>query len=178
MANFYAIEATGQAILSLLESAYKRAGFKHKVEFLLYQAAQFQEAPGAVDVLRLSLFFHRVSIDTSRRNVSRANPGGQRFQPSLSLTLNFILTPWASKAEDVLWFLGWAMQTLHDNPILDSTLLNASGSVPNIFSPNEQVEVVYDPISLSDLALICDGLKQPSVLPSVSYQVRNIQINP
>jgi len=178
MADITAITATAKAILRLLENAYSQEGFPQKASFPLYQAAQLQAAAEFTNKeMGVSLFLYRVGIDGTRRNLSsRVSPEGYRAKPALPLILYFLLTPWAPSADSQLWLLGWAMRVLENTPILPASLLNKDGLSSSPFHPDETVEVVFDPISMQDLGLLWEYLKQPRIIPSVTYLARIVQI--
>jgi hypothetical protein len=178
MADVTAISATGNAILRLLDNAYSKAGIEEKANFALYQATDFQSPPDfANKEMGISLLVYRIGIDGTRRNLSgRLSPEGYRDRPALPLIVYFMLTPWAFKAETRLWLLGWAMRVLEDTPILPSGLLNPPGSAAPPFRPDETVELVFDPLSMADLGLLWENLKQPRIIPSVTYLARIVQI--
>jgi hypothetical protein len=94
----------------------------------------------------------------------------------LWVNLHFLLTPWASSADEQLWLLGWVMSTLQDTPLLTPELLNASSPQPGAFGPTETVALSYEPLALSDLALIWQGLGQPRILPSLTYLARGLHV--
>ena len=178
MANSAAIAATGAAILRLLENAYSNAGFNQKANFVLYQATDLQTVPDFSNKeMGFSLFLYRVAIDGTRRNLStRISPDGRHHKPALPLNLYFVLTPWASKADTQLWLLGWAMRVLENTPILPANLLNVPNLATQPFRPDETVELAFDPLTIQDIGMLWDTLKQPRIIPSVTYLARIVQI--
>ncbi len=181
MATTAAIAATGNAILHLLENAFPSAGISQngqRANFVLYNASDLQTVPAFSNKeMGFSLFLYRVNIDGSRRNLSpRVSPDGRRHPPALPLILYFLLTPWAASAETQLWLLGWAMRLLEDTTILPATLLNVPGLTTQPFHADETVEIAFDPLTIQDIGMIWDTLKQPRIIPSVAYQARIVSI--
>lgn len=178
MANMYAIETTGRAILSLLKDAYAKAGFEKEAKFVLYKATQFQEACDFQDSLGISLFFYRIGFEQPLKSPEfKRNSLGQIIMPGPLLNVNFILTAWAPTAEDQLWLLTWAMKTLWDNTLLSSEFLNANSPRPNTFGKDEVVEILYVPLTLADLSLVWEGLDQACIIPSVAFRVMDLTID-
>jgi hypothetical protein len=171
MAKTQAIAATGRAILGLLADARPRPEFENAI-FELYQIRHFQSPMSE----GISLFLYRVAVNGSQRNqLSRPGPHGQRRRRPLPLDLFYMLTPWAGTAEVQHRLLGWAMRTLEDHPILNSGLLNHYAPEPDIFQPDETVEVFPEAISLQEMVHIWEVLK-PNQQLSVTYVARMIGI--
>src|SRR6187431_3104545 len=143
MAKYPAIAAVGVAILNFLENARPSTDFAD-ADFDLYQSLNF-ETPMKEGI---SLYLYRVAVNGSLRNRSTiVDFAGKRRHPPLPLDLHFMLTAWAKTAVQQQRLLAWAMQQLEEIPILPSGLLNlhSQGPEPDVFQPDETVEIVYDP---------------------------------
>lgn len=177
MATYHAIAATGQAIISLLADAAKETEFDG-VHFALYQASSFQKPMDE----GISLYLYRMSINAMGRNQpSPAGPVGQPVRPVLPLDLHYLLTAWASTAARQQLLLGWAMRVLEDTPILPSGLLNQNhfAPAPGTFRPQEHVELVWEELSIADMASIWDVYKPNQQITqqlSVTYAARMLAI--
>lgn len=169
MATSHAIAATGQAILALLAEARPLPEFA-TAHFDLVQANDLRD-PMAEGI---GLYLYRVTIDGTLRNVSaRIAPDGRRMAPPLPVDLHYLLIPYARDAVKQQRLLGWSMRTLDDTPILPAGLLNRSGPEADTFWPEETVELVYEPLTLSDMNTIWDPFK-PNVQLAAGYVARNI----
>jgi hypothetical protein len=177
LATYHAIAATGQAIISLLADAAKETEFDG-VSFALYQASSFQKPMEE----GISLYLYRMSINAMGRNQpSRTGPLGEPTRPVLPLDLHYLLTAWASTAARQQLLLGWAMRVLEDAPILPSGLLNQNhfAPAPGTFRPQEHVELVWEELSIQDLASIWEVFKPNQQLTqqlSVTYAARMLAI--
>jgi hypothetical protein len=177
LATYHAIAATGQAIVSLLADASRDTEFAG-VQFTLYQASNFQKPMDE----GVSLYLYRVSINTVGRNQPPSvGPNGQRARPTLPLNLHYLLTAWAQTAARQQLLLGWAMRILEDTPIMPVGLLNQNhfGPAPGAFRPSEQVEIVWEQLSIQDMASIWEVYKsnqQISPQLSATYQARMVAI--
>lgn len=171
MATHQAIAATSQAILGLLKDACPRDDFAN-AEFVLYQASDFDKPLEE----GISLFLYRVTINGAVRNFPpRLGPDGRRYRPSLPVDLHYLLTPWAKDPDKQQRLLGWSMRTLEDSTILPAGLLNYYMPEPEIFYPNETVELIADPLSLQDWTAVWDKLK-PKMQTSMTYVARMIAL--
>ncbi len=175
MAKYPALAAVGHAIRRLLLDA--RLPELATVSVELVRAKDFQKDPPSTIKEGLSIYLYRVTANTTRRNLPpRRTPTDQRLRPPLPLDLYFLLTPWADDAEKQLRLLGWAMRTLDDTCILPSGLLNAHSPETDIFDENETVELILDPLSLQDTAVLWENLKA-NIQPSASYVARLIALD-
>src|SRR5215213_1813590 len=154
MATSSAIAAVSLAIRRLLEPALDT-----DVQVKLYQASDFQHAETA---RVLSLYLYRIAANTNRRTLPpRLDADGRRFRPALSVDLFYLISAWGSSVEAQHALLGQVLRALEDTPTLPASLLNDGdrGSYAGIFRASEAVELVYDPLSLTDMIAIWDLLK-------------------
>ncbi|MCC6176238.1 MAG: DUF4255 domain-containing protein [Chloroflexi bacterium] len=173
MARYSAIAAIGLPIKRLLEDARPPELATARVE--LCQYAELQAGLGT-DVPGLSLYLYRVTPNGSRRTLpARVRPDGQRYRPALPIDLHYLLSAWGRDAQTQHQILGWAMRALGDLSILPVGLLNAQLSGPDVFRPDETVELVLDTPSLPDMASLWD-IMTPKVQPSVMYVARLVAI--
>jgi len=170
-----AITAVGNAILGLLRDAQPPEEFG-KVEIPpLHQASDLQKP---LQGQGISLYLYRVAINGARRNrPPRLDPLGRRYRPSLPLDLYYLLTPWSASAEGQQRLLGWAMRVLENTPILPAGLLNYHiRPESGVFADNEAVELICEPLSLTDMASLWEVFK-PHVQLSMAYVARSVVID-
>ncbi|MBL9126760.1 MAG: DUF4255 domain-containing protein [Verrucomicrobiales bacterium] len=169
MATKNAITTVSTALLGLLSDARPRPG-SDPAFFKLYQAKDFA-TPLAEGI---SLFLYRVTVNLGQRNqISRPGPNGAPRKRALPLDLHYLLTPWASNPERQQQWLGLAMRTLEDHPILGAGFLNNHFPTPGVFRPDENVELVFDSMNLTELFDLWDVLK-PNAQVSVGYVARMV----
>jgi hypothetical protein len=174
MAQFPAIATVGMAILHLLATARPKPEFVNS-KFELYQSSNF-ELPMDEGI---SLYLYRVTVNGVVRNPSpRMDANGKRRLPPLPLDLHFLLTAWAKTAEKQQRLLGWTMQQLEDFPVLSSGFLNSLGPEPEVFYPQETVELVCEPIPMPDMVSLWENLKtdKTKMQISVTYVARMVMI--
>jgi hypothetical protein len=173
MANYRAIAATGTALAGLIRDRYPRDEFGTGLEILLYQTRDF-ESPMQDG---FSVYLFRVAINGSLRNRSpRRSLDGRRFRPSLPLDLYFMITPWAQDVERQLRMLGWVMRMIEDTGVLSAGHLNHYMPETDTFSANEGLEIVCDPLALTDYLTLWDRLR-PRLPASATYTVRMVLID-
>lgn len=170
MATYHAIAATSHAIKRMLEDACPRAVFPSA----LFDFLPLEENTKPINE-GLTLHLYRVAANTARRHSSsRPQPDGKKHRPLLNLDLYYLLTPWASNADMQHRLLGWAMRTLDDTPILPPGLLNSYLGVET-FHADEGVELIFEPLSLSDMSVIWEQVRPKPGL-SATYVARMVPI--
>jgi hypothetical protein len=168
MANHRAIAATSSALAGLIRDRYPRSDFGSGLEVRLYQMRDF-ESPMQDG---FSVCLYRVSVNGAVRNLTqRRSADGRRFRPSLPLDLHYMITPWAQDAEMQQRMLGWVMRMMEDTGVLSAGHLNHYLSETDTFGPNEALDLVCDPLALSDYLTLWDRL-QPRLPASATYVLR------
>jgi hypothetical protein len=170
MAQYPAIAATSEAILGLLQSAVVGGEFDG-VAFAHYQAKNF-ESPMTEGV---SLYLYRLTVSSNRNLPPRDGRDGRRYKPPLPLDLHFLVTAWADDAVKQQRLLGFAIRTLEDTPILPAGVLNQHGPEPDVFRPEETVELVFEGLSVQDTSYVWE-VAQTKEQPSAPYVARMVEI--
>ncbi|HEX8662529.1 MAG TPA: DUF4255 domain-containing protein [Beijerinckiaceae bacterium] len=126
---------------------------------------------GLVERPALTVHVYRVDADPTMRSAFAAaeNGSGQR-RPALALQLHFLITPWATNADEELRILGRAMQALEDTPILSGPLLSSQG-----WSPDDTLQILLEPMDTHALLRIFDSLPVPYRL-SAPYLARVLRL--
>ena len=173
MANYRAIAAISTALQGLIRDRYPRDEFGAGLDILLYQTRDF-ESPMQDG---FSIYLFRVAINGAVRNLTlRRSPDGRRFRPSLPLDLHFMVTPWAQDVERQHRMLGWVMRLMEDLGVLSAGHLNHYLPETDTFKPNEGVEIICDPLSLTDYLTLWDRLR-PRLPASATYALRMVLID-
>jgi hypothetical protein len=123
----------------------------------------------------VSLLLYRIFPDgTSRTPPGRLQKNGQRGPSKLPLELHFLLTAWAKTASLQHELAGWMMRTLEDNAVLYPSLLNSYK--PDVFFPEETVEIALAQLSTEDLFDIWDVIIHHVYQLSVPNVARVVRI--
>ena len=173
MANYRAIAATSTALAGLVRDRYPRPEFGTGLEVSLYQTRDFEHPMQE----GFSIYLYRVSINGAIRNMTlRRSPDGRRFRPSVPVDLQYMITPWATDVERQQRMLGWVMRMMEDTGVLSAGHLNHYMAETDTFGPNEGIELVCDPLSLTDYLTLWDRLR-PRMPTSVTYTLRMVLID-
>jgi hypothetical protein len=175
MASHHAIAATSNAIRRVLENAaasseWSSAGFE------LYQADNLQK-PVDASKPKVSVYLYRVLLSTVRRDRGpRIDPDGRRYRPSIPLDLHYLVTAWSPDPSTAHQLLGWTIRVLEDTPVLPTALLNTYQAGLEVFSLGETVELVWEPMSVTDLYDIWQVSSQNQA-PSAAYIARSVALD-
>jgi hypothetical protein len=184
MASFRAIETISDVLVQLLETSHQRLvpdgnseppdALHESLQFSVYHGRDFQ-SPGDNEVSTgVTLFLYRTAVNgSSRTPPGRRTPSGEHQRTQLPLDLHYLATVWAEDARKEHQIAGWLVRTLESAPILPKGVLNNVN--PDVFRPDETVEIILDDLTNDDLFRIWDVLGVPYRL-SIPYLVRNVRI--
>ena len=173
MANYRAIAATSTALAGLIRDRYPRPEFGAGLDIALYQTRDFENPMQD----GFSIYLYRVAVNGAIRNLTlRRSPDGRRFRPSLPLDLYYMVTPWAQDIERQHRMLGWVMRLLDDTAVLSAGHLNHYLAETDTFAANEGLEIICDPLTLSDYLTLWDRLR-PRLPASATYVLRMVLID-
>jgi Pvc16 N-terminal domain len=139
---------------------------------------------------QLNLFMHRVSYNTGWNNFgypSRDARGGPVSNPPLALNLHYLLTAFGEVELHAEILLGYAMQLLHENPVLDRNLIRNSLSVASATNPGgrlpsdllaltrsglaeqfEQIKIAPEPLNTEEMSKLWTAF-QTKYRPCTAY---------
>ena len=146
---------------------------------------------GADERSQLNLFLYRATPNTRWRSGHLA--AGGNGQSMLALDLHYLLTAYGEHDLHAELLLGYAVQTIHEAPILTgdaigNLLANGGGSGasepiraalgrPDVASRIRQVEIVPEFLGMEDLSKLWSAL-QARYRPSLAYKVTTTMLNP
>lgn len=146
---------------------------------------------------QLNLFLYRTTLNAGWRNYglpSRSAGGDLVSDPPLALDLHYLLTAYTDQDYLAELLLGYAMQLLHETPVLARdairTALAPPAPVSGVGLPGttraslvaadladqiEQVKITPQPLTLEEISQIWSSLQSP-YRPSVAYQASVVLI--
>ena len=173
MANYRAIAAVSTALQGLIRDRYPRDEFGQGLEIDLYQTRNFENPMQD----GFSIYLFRVAINGAVRNLTlRRTPDGRRYRPSLPLDLQYMITPWSQDVERQHRMLGWVMRFMEDLGVFSAGHLNHYVKETDTFEAQEGLEIICDPLSLSDYLTLWDRLR-PRLPASATYSIRMVLID-
>jgi Pvc16 N-terminal domain len=129
-------------------------------------------APDAIELAndptrRLNLFLHQATPNAAWRNVgypSRNSAGERIGNPPLALDLHYLLTAYGTLDLEAEVLLGYAMQVLHETPVLARAAIRTALNPPSPPVTASLLPNIYQALQASDLA---DQIEQIKITPSV-----------
>lgn len=174
MAGYSAVSDVSNELLTLLQEGMIDPG---PPEVVIVDSGDVGlVSPDEAGNLRLTLYLYRVSESSPSTNAERREVSATRYErPPLALDLYYLLTAHpasgggegANGPEDPHLILGRAMQILHGHSVLDGP---GEGEEPAYVS-------IY-PQSMEEIADVWNTFQNESFLPSVSYLVTPVLIDP
>jgi hypothetical protein len=130
---------------------------------------------------KLAICLYEILEDASTRNRPMQRiplPAGLKLaKPPMSLTLKYLLTPFAPQPEDEQRILGRAMQALYEDAIFSGPDLRGGPAPLGLVGSADILAVTLDALTLEERSRIFHAIQQPYRL-SLSYQVRVANIDP
>jgi hypothetical protein len=171
MAHRRAIGVVSRALLTLLYERHPRDEFG-TLPVEIYQAKDFASPMRQ----GFSVFLWRVTPNTTQRALPpRRLPDGTRTRPPLPVDLHYCLTPWAESAEIQHRLLGWMLRMVDDLGPLPAEMLNHFVAEDDTFRDPEALDLVLDPLAVTDYLSFWDRLKAPPV--SAHYVARLVLLD-
>lgn len=175
MASYLALSAAAKSVVDVLGACFREEqplGATRPCTAAVVRTTDFELADGTgIPDTGVSIFVYRVDVNETTRAAWSA-VGGEEGRSQLPLDLHFLLTPWASNAEDELKVLGRAMQCLEDVPVFAGPLLDPAGE----WEAGEAVQVVPGRITTEEVMRTFDSLPHDYKL-SVPYVARVIRLS-
>lgn len=196
MSSALAIAAVTASLKDLLNDGLMDHDLTTLGSFAITAQPPDRVSTGATENNQLNLFLYRVTANSGWRNVGLPShdAGGTRVAtPPLALDLHYLLSAYGAQDLNAEVLLGYAMQVLHDTPVLSRqqlrTALGAPAPVDGTLLPGpfgslsavdlaDQVELIkVTPVFLSadDLSKLWSAM-QARWRPSVAYSVSVVLI--
>lgn len=171
MAGVRAIQSVGESLRIYLQATYPadlQAAFPCTFQVLSSgQLSRFEDPTEST--VTVTLYLYRATVSEHLRNL-RPGPATVTDTP-LPLELHWMLTVWSASAAAEHTVYAWAMKQMHQQPLLDASVLTAAGE----WTANEAVQLIPEELSTDDLMRVWDAL-EPSYRLSAAYVARVVMI--
>lgn len=170
MANYRAIYSVGNSLITWLKNSYpaQQISGNSPFEFKLVSSGELAGTDDSND--GLYLYLYRVTVNEHLRNAKLPHhPNGSR--PPMSLDLHYLLISWAGTAEIEHVVMGWAMEQIYNNPVLDISALTPDAT----WDPGDVIQLIPAELPTEDLMRVWDAL-QPAYRLSASYIARVVRV--
>lgn len=165
MASVFAISAVCAGLAQHLRLAHQLSAVKDtSCQFTVVGTKDLKDLPNKSTTC--AIFLYRITYNEHTRNPARV-----QTRAPLTVDLHLLISLWADSPLKEQTILGWVMQQLHDSPVLDRSLLGASGQ----FVDGEVVQLIPEELSVDDMSKLWQ-LLVPPYRPSATYIARNVKI--
>jgi len=168
VATYQAIAAISSAIVTALKDASPGSPFEG-MSFGIYGTKQFEKPMDE----GVSLFLFRLGAGSRRNLPLRTGRNGETYRPLIAVDLHYLITAWGKTPAQQQLLLGWALSQLASLPTIPSFILN--NFAPDVFQPQDSVDLIFDPLSLQDIANLWEPLKS-NYQASATYVARMVVI--
>ncbi len=122
---------------------------------------------------KVLIFLYQITENIFLRNERTQIIDNNRIlQPPLFLELFYIVTTYSNDAAQEKYILGKVMQIFFNNPVLSGSILQGSLS-----GSNNEIKIIFNPLSLDDLTKIWGTFQDVPYKLSVSYMVTPVIID-
>lgn len=197
MSNVLALAAVTAVLKDLLNDGL----INHDLSASVGNVAVSAHAPNLVttgkdDAPQLNLFMYHVTPNSGWRNVglpSRDSGGERLTNPPLALDLHYLLTAYGSQDFQAEILLGFAMQLLHETPVLTRQAIRATLQAPSpvdgallpparramaaaaLAEQAEQIKIIPESLSTEEIAKLWSAFQAP-YRPTAAYRVSVVLI--
>jgi len=112
---------------------------------------------------QLNLYLYHVAPNQGWRNVglpSRGDKGGRLTNPPLALDLYYLLTVYGAKDFEQEILLGYAMQVLHENPVIPRDWIRKTTTPPPGDTPPVTGQELPPPLNTLSASTLADQIEQ------------------
>ncbi len=180
------------AVTAVLKDLLDNALIEHSVSNATGPVTVTAQAPDRVrgnmqDTAQLNLFLYRVALNQGWLNAqlpSRDTRGDRTTNPPLALDLQYLLSAYERNDFEAEILLGYAMQRLHETPVLTREAIRKTLAAPalgaltasDLADQIELIKITFMPLSLDELTKLWSAL-QSNYRPSAAYHVSVVLID-
>lgn len=170
MSDFTVIADVGETLKKLLEDD-PWTGILPIPEITFKSPKEIKDDGGSTN--KVSLFLYQIHENPHLRNEEPLRVNDSHLQtPPEVLDLLYLVTPYSDDKTQEKVILGKVMQIFYDNALLSGTILQGG-----LAGSDEDIRLLFNPISLDDLTKIWSAFQDVAYRLSVSYLVTPVKID-
>lgn len=170
MSDFTVIGDIGETLKKILEDD-PWTGISPMPEITFKSPKEVKDDGGSTN--KVSIFLYQILENHYLKNEEPQRISDTELKPPpLSMDLLYLVTPYSNDKTQEKYILGKVMQIFHDNAILTGTILQGALS-----GTDEEIKLLFNPISLDDLTKIWSAFQDVAYRLSVAYMVTPIRID-
>ena len=170
MSDYTVIGDVGETLKKLLVDDLW-TGISPKPEITFKSPKEIKDDGGSTN--KVSLFLYQILDNPHLKNEEPVRVNDSRLQiPPFVLDLFYLVTPYSEDKTQEKYIIGKVMQIFYDNAVLSGTILQGA-----LAGSDEELRLLFNPISLDDLTKIWNAFQDVAYRFSVSYLVTPIRID-
>jgi len=170
VSDFTVIADVGETLKKLLEDD-PWTGILPIPEITFKSPKEIKDDGGSTN--KVSLFLYQIHENPHLRNEEPLRVNDSHLQtPPEVLDLLYLVTPYSDDKTQEKVILGKVMQIFYDNALLSGTVLQGG-----LAGSDEDIRLLFNPISLDDLTKIWSAFQDVAYRLSVSYLVTPVRID-
>ena len=170
MSDYTVIGDVGETLKKLLVDD-PWTGISPKPEITFKSPKEIKDDGGSTN--KVSLFLYQILDNPHLKNEEPVRVNDSRLQiPPFVLDLFYLITPYSDDKTQEKYILGKVMQIFYDNAVMTGTTLQGA-----LAGSDEEIRLLYNPISLDDLTKIWNAFQDVAYRLSVSYLVTPVKID-
>jgi len=170
VSDFTVIADVGETLKKLLEDD-PWTGILPIPEVTFKSPKEIKDDGGSTN--KVSLFLYQIHENPYLRNEEPLRVNDSHLQtPPEVLDLLYLVTPYSDDKTQEKVILGKVMQIFYDNALLSGTVLQGG-----LAGSDEDIRLLFNPISLDDLTKIWSAFQDVAYRLSVSYLVTPVRID-
>jgi hypothetical protein len=170
VSDFTVIADVGETLKKLLEDD-PWTGILPIPEITFKSPKEIKDDGGSTN--KVSLFLYQIHENPHLRNEEPLRVNDSHLQtPPEVLDLLYLVTPYSDDKTQEKVILGKVMQIFYDNALLSGTILQGG-----LAGSDEDIRLLFNPISLDDLTKIWSAFQDVAYRLSVSYLVTPVKID-
>jgi hypothetical protein len=170
MSDFTVIGDVGETLKKLLEDD-PWTGIDPKPDITFKSPKEIKEDGGTTN--KVSIFLYQVNENQYLKNEAPLRIDDLNYQtPPMTLDLLYLITPYSEDKTQEKYIIGKVMQIFYDYAVLGGTVLQGS-----LAGTDEEIRIIYNPISLDNLTNIWSAFQDVAYRLSVSFMVTPVKID-
>lgn len=170
MSDFTVIGDIGETLKKLLEDD-PWTGITPTPEITFKSPKEIKDDGGSTN--KISIFLYQILENQYLKNEEPKRFDEMEIKsPPLSLDLLYLVTPYSEDKTQEKIILGKVMQIFYENSLLTGTVLQGS-----LAGTDEEIKLLFNPISLDDLTKIWSAFQEVAYRLSIGYLISPVRID-
>lgn len=170
MSNFKVIGDIGETFKDLLNDDTHWKDIT-KPDITLKSPKEIKDQGENINIISIYLYSVMENIHFKNKELQKIDYSTLHYPP-MAVDLFYLITPYGSDPTQEKYMLGKIMQILYDNSVLNGSVLHGS-----LKGTDEEIKLIFNPLSLDDLNKIWSTFQETGYRLSISYIATPVMID-